>query len=543
MKTLIKQFLYTFLFVALSFPVWGRSKRVNQIPNGNVQSCSNCHNDPNGGGARNSFGRMVEKKFLDGNGDVIWGPALASLDADGDGISNGDELQDQYGVWTSGEVNPGSSSFVSNPGDATSTKYQMITVHLSSMSPHVGQQLFMRAVDKSNGKEASRITVENLAEDQNIELNNLIAGHSYNIDFFADHNGNGVYDPPPTDHAWRIAADNIQGIENLEFSHNANFTDIDWKYLLTLNFSSMTPHIGQMLEFAIEEDATSTEIGRFQILSVPGAEFTETLSGLKLNREYKIKMYADLSGNGLYDAPPADHAWELKFTNSSGDISVDFVHNTDFKDIGWKYLYTLNLLDMNPHIGEMLELRVVRNDINEEIGRTKLNEILQPNFSVSIPDVELNHDYRVDFYADHNGNGVYDAPPADHAWRITFNTQSGNLVENFVHNTTFTDIDWPSVVGVDEERTLEPNVYVLKQNYPNPFNPSTNITFALKESGFVSLKVYDILGQVVATLVNRQLQSGNHSINFDASGLQSGTYIYRLQSDSFTDVKKMVLLK
>ena len=78
----------------------------------------------------------------------------------------------------------------------------------------------------------------------------------------------------------------------------------------------------------------------------------------------------------------------------------------------------------------------------------------------------------------------------------------------------------------------------LDQNYPNPFNPSTNINFNLVETGLVSLKVYNLLGQEVAELVNQRMSSGSHTFNFDASGLSSGVYIYRLQAGNNVQTKK-----
>mgnify|MGYP003337418496 CR=1 FL=1 len=88
-----------------------------------------------------------------------------------------------------------------------------------------------------------------------------------------------------------------------------------------------------------------------------------------------------------------------------------------------------------------------------------------------------------------------------------------------------------------------PSVFELKNNYPNPFNPSTNINFNLPESGLVTLKVYNLLGQEIAELVNGRMVSGSHSINFDASGLSSGVYIYRLQAGNQVQTKKMMLIK
>jgi hypothetical protein len=87
------------------------------------------------------------------------------------------------------------------------------------------------------------------------------------------------------------------------------------------------------------------------------------------------------------------------------------------------------------------------------------------------------------------------------------------------------------------------NSYELEQNYPNPFNPSTKITYSIKEEGLVALKVYDILGKEIVTLVNENKPAGNYEADFNASQLPSGMYIYKIQSGNFTDVKKMLLTK
>ncbi len=88
-----------------------------------------------------------------------------------------------------------------------------------------------------------------------------------------------------------------------------------------------------------------------------------------------------------------------------------------------------------------------------------------------------------------------------------------------------------------------PTEFELSQNYPNPFNPTTSIKFAIPQNDFVSIKVYDILGNEIAVLVNEELNAGFYNINFDASNLVSGLYIYRIQSNNFVDVKKMLLVK
>jgi len=88
-----------------------------------------------------------------------------------------------------------------------------------------------------------------------------------------------------------------------------------------------------------------------------------------------------------------------------------------------------------------------------------------------------------------------------------------------------------------------PQAYSLGQNYPNPFNPNTTIKFSVPENGEITLKVYNLLGQEVATLMNGELNAGTYEANFDASKLSSGIYFYTLEAKNFTSTRKMVLLK
>lgn len=85
--------------------------------------------------------------------------------------------------------------------------------------------------------------------------------------------------------------------------------------------------------------------------------------------------------------------------------------------------------------------------------------------------------------------------------------------------------------------------YSISQNYPNPFNPSTTISYALPKEEMVTIRVYDILGQVVKTLVNQSQSAGTHTVSFKANELTSGIYFYSIQAGNFNQVKKMMLLK
>jgi len=99
------------------------------------------------------------------------------------------------------------------------------------------------------------------------------------------------------------------------------------------------------------------------------------------------------------------------------------------------------------------------------------------------------------------------------------------------------------VTAVEQEGSSLPSEFRLDQNYPNPFNPTTTIEFSIVKEGKTSLKVYDILGKEVATLVDEELTAGTYNAKFDAGNLSSGIYVYVLKTPNYTASKKMILLK
>ena len=100
-----------------------------------------------------------------------------------------------------------------------------------------------------------------------------------------------------------------------------------------------------------------------------------------------------------------------------------------------------------------------------------------------------------------------------------------------------------TVTNVEPQASVIPDKFYLSQNYPNPFNPTTTIKFGLKKDAVVELKVYDITGKEVVTLIKSQYSAGNHSIDFNASNLASGVYFYRIKAGEFMEIRRMVLIK
>lgn len=124
-------------------------------------------------------------------------------------------------------------------------------------------------------------------------------------------------------------------------------------------------------------------------------------------------------------------------------------------------------------------------------------------------------------------------------WKLRI---TDNSTGTFVRALNGWGIKLYTVVGVDKDNSV-PGSYSLCQNYPNPFNPSTKIKFTLPKTGFVKLEVYNILGEKIQTLVEKQMDAGNHEVMLNASNFSSGVYLYKISAGSFQQAKKMILLK
>ena len=163
------------------------------------------------------------------------------------------------------------------------------------------------------------------------------------------------------------------------------------------------------------------------------------------------------------------------------------------------------------------------------------------DITLSYKDTELNGEFESDLNLwrwdgiNWNGPGLSSDTSTINNWlTVTGQTSFSDWI--------ISDADDPIALPVEGNPAIADD-YELLQNYPNPFNPSTKIKFTIAEFGFVSLKVFDVLGNEVATLVNEEKSAGRYEVNFNAVGLSSGIYFYKLQAGSFIETKKMVLLK
>ena len=397
---------------------------------------------------------------------------------------------------------------VEDPG----SEEAVLTINFTGMNPHIGQTLWLLVEDRDESRELLRMT-RVIEASFTIEVPGIIAGNDYRVEFFADHNGNGAYDDPPTDHAWRYDLDAVSENEVLDFAHNTNFQDINWDHRVVVNLSGMTPHAGQESYFALINVTTGEVEDRES--KIVSDSFRVELKKSGSAGSYRLDFFSDHNGNGYYDAPPTDHAWRLEFESTAGDDTLNFVHNTNFTDVEWKHRLRVRFSGMTPHVGQMLSLYVRDLVSGDYLDTVVIGSIEDAEFDVESHVVEPGKSYRVDFYADHNGNGSYDPPPSDHAWRLESGVAMGDLDLEFVHNTNFTDIfSTTSSSNIEFRSGLS--------IYPNP---ALEYVYIESEEEIASVILYDARGARIRSLDGLR----STLVQLSLEGIQSGIYIMEVR--------------
>lgn len=299
---------------------------------------------------------------------------------------------------------------------------------------------------------------------------------------------------------------------------------------LTINFTGMTPHVGQTLWLAVIDKSNSAEIFRIKKV-VDAAAFIIEASGIEVGKSYNVDFFADHNKNGVYDAPPADHAWRMALDNVTGNSVLNFIHNTTFTDIVWRYKLNVHFTGMTPHIGQTITLFLKQNSNGTTLDNLVIPSIASATFDINSFKIKPGVSYTIDFYADHNKNGSYDAPPTDHAWRLPLTNVKGDTIVNFAHNTTFTNIS--IFTSNNELKGITDNFNL----YPNPASEYVTVTLPPNYAGINYLKVYSITG---AVMDEKNIATNSNQFNYDVSRLKTGVYFMEINAGTRKDILKFI---
>lgn len=290
-------------------------------------------------------------------------------------------------------------------------------------------------------------------------------------------------------HALIVKGDNIFAGNNLGVFLAAN-NSREWKQVTSSISSALK--VQSLASDGSAIYAGTQEQGEVYVSDDNGTSWTKISSGLPVSSILALGasgsvLYAGTQGNGLYISHDSGQSWQ----KSAGIPGTAVIQSIVAKPSG-----------------AFISVKGMGVYVTENYGSDW--KLVNPGLQTA--DIPVLAEDGVNLYAGTIGRGVWSAPIGE------------------------------IVTGVEERLTAKEG-YALLQNYPNPFNPATNISYSIPEGSHVKLKVYDITGREVATLVNEAQPSGRYTVTFDASHLSSGIYIYRLQAGSFVKAGKVTLLK
>ncbi len=401
--------------------------------------------------------------------------------------------------------------------------FYTLTLNFSGMTPHVGQSLWLRAENADTKDQVFR-SVFVVEQAFSLVIPGLEEGESYLLEFFSDHNNNGQYDAPPTDHAWSLSLNNVSGDESVDFTHNTAFTDIEWEHQAVINLDAMDPHVGQEIYFALIENSSGEIVDRKS--ETVSESFSVVLSEIEPGKSYHINFYTDHNENGSYDAPPVDHAWSVNIDNASGDDTINFGHNTSFVDIDWQHRLRVKFSEMTPHVGQALTFYIRDNSTGELVDSTLIDQV-EAEFDIVSYAIEVGQTYDLDFFADHNGNGIYDSPPVDHAWRLSLGEIVGDTEIEFTHNAGFTDIfALPTLIQEDAAGSFR--IYPV---------PATDHLFLELNSGIRAVTIYSVSGKIMASYE----ETGVRQVRVSLESFEPGMYLVKASNkDNLAEVFRFI---
>ncbi len=259
-----------------------------------------------------------------------------------------------------------------------------------------------------------------------------------------------------------------------------------------------------------------------------------------------------LVGTFFFTIPGPKMMWQFEELGYDEELTED--GRTDQKPIHWDYMNDPERMNLYKTYSALMKLR----NENEVFTSKETNVNMAVGTGVYGRRINLSHaTMKVTIVGNFNVTNISMQPNFQNTgiWydyflgdsiNVTDINMSLDLAPGEFRIYTTKKLETPEdgiTTDVSEDQTSVITGYNLMQNYPNPFNPTTTITFAVPNQSKVKLNVYNIIGEKVAELVNREMSAGYHSISFDASSLGSGVYFYRLTSGSYSETKKLVFLK
>jgi hypothetical protein len=255
----------------------------------------------------------------------------------------------------------------------------------------------------------------------------------------------------------------------------------------------------------------------------------------------KILIGTEIAPAAIYSSSDNGNTWAGQLSRSDGSSDSFFCF---YYDNGKLFAGGFMGVYLSTDLGNSWSTQYsgTTDQHGQYIGFSMFRDIVSYNgnliAAVGFNSIQISHDNGISWTGfndglifDWNFSALAIKPP--YIWAI------GGAGFGNVYRRSLTEI----VTEVENNTNLSPNRYLLSQNYPNPFNPTTTINFSIPKSGFVTIKVYDVLGREVKTLVSQELSAGNYKQQWNANRMPSGIYFYRLQSGSFTETKKLILLK
>lgn len=283
--------------------------------------------------------------------------------------------------------------------------------------------------------------------------------------------------------------------------------------------------------------------------SAVSPDLTEGIPNTRLGTVTTIDV-APTNSNVIYAGTDDSHVWVTTdygttWTDISSSLPYRWVTRVKVDPNDQNNVYVtfsgLKWHDPQPHVFKSTNMGADWTDISSNLPDAPVNAFAVDN---NDPDrLYLGSD--VGAFMSFNGGNSWQ-PIADGLPVVSVYDMKIHPVDNYLaigtHGRSMYKVDLGQLVNVKQTPN---NVrdFVLSQNYPNPFNPSTNLSFVIGHSSFVTLKIYDALGREVAALVNEEKSPGTYKISFDASDLSSGVYFYKLQAGNFSATRKMVLMK